>query len=92
MAPCTYPGISVGSLPRPCLITSREVNEARGGLMLAAGRVRSKEKKNRKKKTRKNPPHPKNTTKSAAARRPRPTRDGARRNTSHALAHTRPLP
>ena len=32
---------SVASLPRPCLITSREVNEARGGLILAAGRVRS---------------------------------------------------
>ena len=29
--------------------TSREVNEARGGLILAAGRVRSKERKNRKK-------------------------------------------
>ena len=38
------------------------------------------------------PPHPKHTTKSTAARRPRPPRDGVRRNTSHALAHTRPLP
>ena len=40
MAPCTNPG------------TSREVNMARGGLILAAGRVRSKkyEEKNRKKK------------------------------------------
>ena len=44
----------MASLFRPCLITSREVNEASGGLILAAGRVRSKEKKN-KKKTRKNP-------------------------------------
>ena len=40
----------------------------------------------------KNSPHPKHTTKLTAARRPRPTRDGARRNTFHALAHTRPLP
>ena len=37
-------------------------------------------------------PHPKYTTKFTAARRPRPARDGARRNTFHALAHTRPLP
>ena len=45
--------------------------------------------KARKKKS----PHPKHTTKFTAARRPRPTRDGARRNTFHALAHhTRPLP
>ena len=38
------------------------------------------------------PPHPKHTTKSTAARRPRPPRDGARRNTSRVLAHIRPLP
>ena len=64
---------SVASLPRPCLSTSRE--EIRQcGLMLAAGRGRSKKKKNRKK----NPPHPKRTTKSTAARRPCPTRDGMR--------------
>ena len=45
------------------------------------------------KKTRKNPPsHPKHTTKSTAARRPRHTRDGMQGNTSHALAHTVPLP
>ena len=43
-------------------------------------------------KTRLNPPHPKHTTKSTATRRPLPPRDGMRRNTSHALAHTRPLP
>ena len=43
-------------------------------------------------KARKNPPHPDHTTKAAAARRPQPPRDGARKNTSHALAHTRPLP
>ena len=76
MAPCTHPG------------TSREVDEARGGLILAAGRVRSKKKKIGKKNTeKKSAPHPKHTTKSTAARRPRPTRDGMRRNTSHALAH-----
>ena len=40
----------------------------------------------------KNPPHPKHTTKAAAARRPSPTRDGMRGNTSHASAHTVPLP
>ena len=40
----------------------------------------------------KNSPHPKHTTKSTAARRPRPSRDGARRNTFHVLAHTLPLP
>ena len=37
-------------------------------------------------------PHPKHTTKFTAARRPRPTRDDARRNTFHALAHNHPLP
>ena len=44
------------------------------------------EKKNReKKKYEKNPPHPKHATKSTAARRSRPNRDGLRRSTSHAL-------
>ena len=38
------------------------------------------------------PPHRKHTTKATSARRPRPPRDGARKNTSHASAHTRPLP
>ena len=37
MAPCTHPA------------TSREVNEARGGLILAVDRVRSKKKKKTKK-------------------------------------------
>ena len=37
-------------------------------------------------------PQPKHTTKFTASRRPRPTRDGARRNTFYALVHTRPLP
>ena len=80
MAPCTHPG------------TSGEVNEARGGLILEAGRVRSKKKKSKKKNRKKNPPHLKHTTKSTAARQPRPMRDGMLGNTSHALAHTRPLP
>ena len=45
MVPCTHPG------------TSREVNEARGPHILAAGRVRSKEKKiERKKSTKKSTP------------------------------------
>ena len=73
MAPCTHPGTgmkrlfflkakaaSIALLPRPCLITSREVNEARGGLMLAAGRVRSKKEIYRtKKNTEKSAPPPK---------------------------------
>ena len=83
MAPCTHPG------------TSRGVNEARGDLILAAGRVRSKEKKlEKKKKHDKNPLHPEHTTKAAAVRRPRPPRDGARKKhvRQHALAHTRPFP
>ena len=51
-----------------------------GDFILAAGRVRSK-----RKKTRENPPHPKHTTKSTAAPRLRPTRDGMRGNTSHVV-------
>ena len=43
-------------------------------------------------KNEKIPPHRKHTTKPTSAQRPRPPRDSARRNTSHALAHTRPLP
>ena len=35
----------VASFSRPCLFTSREVDEARGALMLAADRVRSANKK-----------------------------------------------
>ena len=55
MAPCARHG------------ASRVVNDARGGIMLAAGRVRSK--KNQRKKTPKNsPPHPKHTTKTTAVR------------------------
>ena len=37
-------------------------------------------------------PHPKRTMNSTAARRLRLPQDGTRRNTSHALAHTPPLP
>ena len=49
------------------------------------------EKKIENKNTEKTPPDPKHTTKSTAARRPRPTRDGMQGNTSHALVHTLPL-
>ena len=42
-----------------------------------------------KKKHKNIPLHPKHTTRSTAARRPRRSRDGVRRNTSHELAHTR---
>ena len=45
--------------------TSKKVNEARGGLILEAGRVRSM-KKEIEKKSRKNSPHPKRATKSTA--------------------------
>ena len=38
------------------------------------------------------PPHRKHTTKPTSAQRPRPPRDSARRDASHALAHTLPLP
>ena len=42
--------------------TSTDVNKARGGLILAGGRVRSK-----KKKVQKKTPHPEHTTKAAAS-------------------------
>ena len=45
-----------------------ESKMSQGGLILAAGHVRSK----KKKKNEKNPPHPKHITKCTAARRPRP--------------------
>ena len=54
--------------------------------------VRRNTKKNIEKKNEKYAPHPKQTSKSTAARRPRPTRDGVRQNTSQAVAHTRALP
>ena len=38
------------------------------------------------------PPRGKHTTKLTSAQRPRPPRDGARKHTSHALAHTRSTP
>ena len=41
---------SVASLRWPSLISSREVNEAECGLILAAGHVRSKKRKRKKKK------------------------------------------
>ena len=68
--------------------TSREVNEARRPHTCS----RPCAFKKNKKKNEKIPPHQKHATKSTAARRPQPPRDGARRNTSHALAHARPLP
>ena len=43
-------------------------------------------------KQQKIPPHREHTTKPTSAQRPRPPRDGARKTTSHALAHARPLP
>ena len=53
----SWKGCTLGS---EALDSSREVNEARGGLMLAAGRVRPKKKKT-KKNTEKSAPPPKNT-------------------------------
>ena len=76
MAPCTHPG------------TSRQVNEARRPH--TCSRPCALEEK--KKEKNEIPPHAKHTTKSTATRRRRPPRDGVRRNTSHALAHTRPFP
>ena len=58
------------------------------GLILAAGRMRSTKKKSKRKHRKKICP----TTKPTSAQRPWPLRDGARNNTSHTLAHTRPLP
>ena len=73
-------------------ITSREVNEARGP-HTCRRTCALEEKKNQKQKHEKtNWPHPKHTTKTTAAWRRRPPPDGMQRNTSHALAHTRPLP
>ena len=73
--------------------TSREVNETKGAHTCSRPRA-FEEKKNekKKKKTWKNPSHPKHTTISTAARRPRPPWDGARRNPSNVLAHSRTLP
>ena len=68
--------------------TSREVNEA----MRPHTCSRPCAFEEKKEKKHEMPPHLKHTTKSTAAQRPRPLRDGARRNTAHALAHTRPLP
>ena len=70
------------------LLVERKMRQ--GALIFAASRLRSKKKN--EKTPHEIPPHPKNTTKSTAAPRPRPPRDGVRRITSHALAHTRSLP
>ena len=101
MAPCTHPGMKrlfslkakngLGRFaPSTCLITGRDVNEAKWPHTCC--RPFALEEKKSKIKTIKNPPRSKYATISTAARRPRPPRDGARRNTSHALAHTHPLP
>ena len=65
-----------------------------GGLILAAGRVHCVRRKENEHKNTKRHQTLKNTprNKSTAAQRPRPPRDGVRRNTSHALAHARTLP
>ena len=73
---------------RQTSFTSREVHEVRWPRTCSRPCAFEGKKANKKKK---NPHHPKHITKSIAARRPRPTRDGARRNTSHALARTRLL-
>ena len=74
------------------LIVLREVNEARWPHTCSRPCAFEEKRKIEKKTRKKNPPDPKHTTKSTAARRPRPTRDRIRGNTSHALAHTLPLP
>ena len=89
MAPCTHiyekaffacrqKTTSVASLSRLCLITSREVNEARRPHTWS----RPCAFEENKSKEHEIPPHPKHTTKSTAARRPRPPRDGVRRDAS----------
>ena len=94
MAPCTHPGMKKLICPkgkkRPRLLRSLglasllvERYMRQGAARIAVGRVRSKkyEEKKTGKKNEKNPPHPKHATKSTAAWRPRPTRDGSRPNT-----------
>ena len=61
-----------------------------GGLILAAGRVRSK-KKNKSKKNNKKSAPPKTHHDIHSSPATATARDGVRRNTSHALAYTRPL-
>ena len=67
MTPCKHPGtkrlfclkaktFSVASLSRPCLITSREINEARSPHTCSRP-CAFEEKTNRKKTRKKNPPH-----------------------------------
>ena len=75
-----------------CTVTRREVNEARRRPICSRPCSFEEKKRKKEKKNPENPPHPKHTTKSTAARRPRRPRDGVPRNTSHALARTRPLP
>ena len=58
MAPCTHHGMKrlFCLKAKNGLITSREVNEAGGDLILAAGRVRSKQKKSKKNTEKKSAP------------------------------------
>ena len=72
--------------------TSREVNEARGGLILAAGRVHSKKKKIEQKKNTKKSATPKTRHETHISPATATTSRRRVQNTSHALAHTRPLP
>ena len=81
----------VSSLPRPFLITSRDVNEARRPHTCCRP-CAFEEQKSNKTKTIKNTHCPKHNTISTAAWRPQPPRDGARRDTFYALAHILPLP
>ena len=86
ITPCTHPGVkrlfrlkraSVTSLPRPCLITSIEVNEASWPHTCSRPCAFEEKKISKKQKHEKNiPPHRKHTTKSTAARRPRSPQDG----------------
>ena len=69
MQPSSWSGLGDVILGTCYGFTSREVNEAKS-LIPATGRVRSKSKKRKTKHE--TPPHPKHTTKSTAARRPRP--------------------
>ena len=80
----------VSSLPRPFLITSRDLNEARRPHTCCRP-CAFEEQKSNKTKTIKNTHCPKHNTISTAAWRPQPPRDGARRDTFYALAHILPL-
>ena len=69
--------------------TCREVNEARRPHTCIRPCAFEEKKTGKRHEI---PPRPKHTSKSSTARRPRSPRDDMQRNTSHAFAHTRPLP